>query len=126
MASIDWKRVWLAVAGLSGAVAVGFGAYAAHGLEGTPVVQEWLEKASRYQMYHALALLAVARLQRPHGRFAWLAGCLFTIGTLLFSGGLYVMALLAWPVTPVVPFGGVSFILGWLALTLSALRDPSI
>ncbi len=123
---IDWKRTWLMVAGVSGAIAVGFGAYAAHGLENAPAIRDWLEKGSRYQMYHALALLAVAHLQRPQAPFAWLAGCLFTAGTVLFSGGLYALALLSWPVTPIVPFGGVSFILGWLALSLSALRDPGV
>ena len=88
-----WKRGCLVVAGLSGAMAVGFGAYTAHGPAATSQAAPLLDLASRYQLTHALALLAVGQLYRPGRRFVLLAGWLFAIGILLFCGGLYVSAL---------------------------------
>ena len=73
-------------------------------------------------MYHALALLAVALLQRPGERLAPLAGLLFVLGTALFCGGLYAKALFGVPAGPLVPLGGTSFILGWLCLAASAVK----
>lgn len=70
-------------------------------------------------MYHALALLAVGWLaEREHPR-ASLAGKLFVIGIVLFSGSLYLLTLggLRW-MGAVTPLGGAAFILGWAALAL--------
>ncbi|MTJ81042.1 MAG: DUF423 domain-containing protein [Telmatospirillum sp.] len=116
------SRLWLAIGGLSGAMAVGFGAYAAHGLADNPQATLWVEKACRYQMYHALALVLVSILQRDGGRLTALAGGLFVAGTLFFCGALYALALTSLSVAWVAPYGGSSFILGWLALVLAALR----
>ncbi|MDR3441368.1 DUF423 domain-containing protein [Telmatospirillum sp.] len=104
-------------------MAVGFGAYAAHGFPDAPEAAQWVDKASRYQMYHALALLALAGLQRGDGRLACLAGILFVAGTLLFCGALYGLALTSLPVAWVAPFGGSAFILGWLALAAAAILE---
>jgi uncharacterized membrane protein YgdD (TMEM256/DUF423 family) len=113
-------RVWLFLAGLNGALAVSLGAYAAHGLDGLPKALEWVDKGSRYQMYHALALLAVAFLEEQGLRLASLAGAFFTVGCVLFCGALYALALLDLPVAWVAPIGGTAFILGWLTLGVSA------
>jgi uncharacterized membrane protein YgdD (TMEM256/DUF423 family) len=82
------------------------------------------ETAVRYQMYHALALLAVGWLAgRSEGRLATLAGILFVAGILIFSGSLYV--LVATDVRwwgAVTPIGGVAFIAGWIFLALAAAR----
>ncbi len=121
MKTDGFARVWLLLGGLSGALAVAFGAYAAHGFPDAPQAAQWVEKASRYQMYHALALLALAGLQKDGGRLAVLAGLLFTLGTVLFCGTLYALALAGLPIAWLAPFGGTSFILGWLLLGLSAL-----
>jgi uncharacterized membrane protein YgdD (TMEM256/DUF423 family) len=110
----------LVLAGLSGAMAVASGAYAAHGLANSPQALQWVDLASRYQMYHALALAAVALLQRPGARLAPIAGTLFALGTVLFCGGLYAHALFDMSPGPLVPFGGTAFILGWLVLATSA------
>lgn len=113
------KALWQLLGGVSGAMAVGFSAYAAHGLKDLAQAQEWVEKASRFQMYHALALFAVAAL--PAGRLSALAGIFFTLGIVLFCGALYGLALADLPLGRVAPWGGSSFILGWLALAASAL-----
>lgn len=114
-------RPWVVLAGLNGLMAVGFGAYAAHGLAADPVLQAWAERASHYQLIHALALLAADRLAADGRRLAHGAAALFTAGILLFSGSLYLRALTGspLPIPMVTPAGGMSFMAGWLLLTLA-------
>ncbi len=71
----------------------------------------------RYQMYHALALLLVGALERRLGVPAIAAGWLFLVGTLVFSGSLYVLALsgVTW-CGAVTPVGGVALLIGWAVL----------
>lgn len=121
-------RVWLAIAGIYGFLAVAAGAFGAHGLKGRFGAHEMelFGTAVRYQMWHALALLAVAWLASRGGDVApsavTLAGAGFAAGVLLFSGSLYAMAftgsrLLA----PVAPVGGALMLVGWAALVYAAL-----
>jgi len=107
------------VAGLAGATAVIAGALGAHA--GDPAMAETVATAVHYQMWHALALLAVAWLVTTcQVRLARLAGFLFAAGIVLFSGSLYLWAATGWQgVTVVTPVGGVAFVLGWLDLGLS-------
>lgn len=109
-------RVWLVLAGLNGAIAVAAGAVAAHVAQDAG--GDTVATASRYQMWHALALLAVAWLSTTaRYKLANLAGCLYVAGILLFCGSLYLSVGAGWPgVTIAAPFGGVAFILGWLVL----------
>ena len=106
-----------AVFALSGVV---LGAWGAHGLAafiGRTDVHAW-ETAVLYQFFHALALLMVGVLaQRRAGRALKIAIYLFIIGTLLFSGSLYLLMLgaPAW-LGPVTPIGGTALIAGWLSL----------
>lgn len=114
-------KTCLLVAALAGATAVLAGAIAAHGGGGQagPV-----QTAVRYHMYHALALLGVAALaaREPETSYALPIG-LFIAGIVLFSGGIYLRALLG-PAVPgaLVPVGGTAFIAGWLALAWCAWR----
>jgi uncharacterized membrane protein YgdD (TMEM256/DUF423 family) len=116
--------LWIALAGLSGAMAVAAGAAATH--LALPGGAGWAETASRYQLIHALALTGIGLMSRVGLGWRWpllLAGMAFVIGTILFCGGLYARAFAGWHlVGPVVPVGGSAFILGWLALALSAVR----
>jgi len=75
-------------------------------------------------LYHALALLAVAIIfeKLPNRWIKW-AGNSFIIGIILFSGSLYLLAILKVQesnaikfVGPVTPLGGIFFITGWLLL----------
>lgn len=107
---------------VSAALGVAAGAFGAHGLKGilTPELLAVYETAVRYQMYHALGLLATGWLDaRFHSRFVALAGWCFVAGTVLFSGSLYVLTLagMRW-LGAVTPFGGLAFIIGWLLLAL--------
>lgn len=106
----------VALAGISGAVAVAAGAFGAHGATGKAA--EWLQTGAIYQMIHAVAAMAAAGLPRGRGA-AWL----MLLGALLFAGTLYAMAFGAprW-LGAVTPLGGVAMIGGWLVLALVALR----
>lgn len=114
-------RGWVGAAAVLGLVAVAAGAFAAHGLErsGDARAAAWVETASRYQMWHALAMLAYAAL----GPAATLPLWLWAVGAVLFPSTLYALALGApTPVAMLAPLGGTAMILGWAALAWVALR----
>lgn len=124
------ERVFIAIAGVLGALAVGLGAYGAHGLErlleGTPEAAkrlEWWRTAVLYHLTHSLALGLVALLARAQGPGATVAGILFVGGIAIFSGTLYAMALGAprW-LGAITPLGGLSLIAAWIAVLVAALR----
>ncbi|MCW2246615.1 uncharacterized membrane protein YgdD (TMEM256/DUF423 family) [Azospirillum fermentarium] len=121
-------RLWVMLAGLGGAVAVGAGAYANHALAGAEHEQAraWMTLASQYQLWHALALVAAAVLAERAAGVARLvvrlSGWLFLAGSLLFCGTLYALALgIALPMGNTAPAGGSSMIAGWALLALGAL-----
>lgn len=119
--------LWLVLAALSGGMAVATGAYASHGLSDARSV-ELFRIAGQFQMWHALALGGVAALARARaaGRAGWLlgvAGWCFLIGTLLFCGALYLLAVQGpSPMGAVAPVGGIAFMVGWLALAGVGVR----
>ncbi len=116
-------RPWVVIAAVNGLMGVGFAAYAAHGLAGDPVAQALAERASQYQLLHALALLAADRLAAEGRRWAQGAAALFTAGLVLFSGSLYLKALAGSLALPLVtPAGGIALMLGWLVLAFAAAR----
>ena len=111
---------------ISGGLAVALGAFGAHALKArlTPDLLTTFESGVRYQMYHALAMLAVAlaTTRLPAANLLNLAGWLFVAGTLLFSGSLYLLCITRkrW-LGAVTPFGGLAFIAGWVCLAIAAL-----
>lgn len=121
-------RPWLATGAAHGFVAVAMGAFAAHGLEGrlSPEALAWIDTGARYQLLHGLALVALAGLaglKRGLGQWLSFAGWAFALGALVFSGCLYLMALLDLRfLGAVVPLGGLGMLAGWLTLFLAALR----
>lgn len=115
-------RFWVLIAALNGLMAVALGAYAAHGLAADAYAQSLAERASQYQLVHALALLAADRLAADRRRLAHGAAAAFTLGIALFSGSLYLKALTGELAAPLVtPTGGMVIMLAWLALAGSAL-----
>jgi uncharacterized membrane protein YgdD (TMEM256/DUF423 family) len=116
MRQIVTARAGLLVA-LAGASAVLLGAFGAHALRGVldPQARELWQTAVNYHVWHALALALAVGLGRGRSGRVSMAG--FAIGIVLFSGSLYAMALGAphW-VGIITPFGGVAFIVGWIAL----------
>jgi uncharacterized membrane protein YgdD (TMEM256/DUF423 family) len=112
----------LSLGALFGALTVLLGAFGAHALAerlGERELELW-RTAVLYQGLHALALCALGLL-RSEGRAARLSAAGFAVGTLLFSGSLYALALGApRALGAVTPLGGLSFLAGWLALALAA------
>ena len=116
---------WIRIGAVLGGLAVAAGAFGAHGLKEKIDSRslEVFETAARYQMYHALAILAVgllATLGRPVASLN-LAGWSFLVGTLIFSGTLYGLSTsgLKW-LGAITPIGGVALIVGWFALAIGA------
>ncbi len=119
-------RLFFSLGALSALFSVAAGAFGAHGLRARldPGALAVFETAARYQMYHALGLLAAAWAgSRWPGPWAGRAGWLFLAGTLLFSGSLYGLALsgIRW-LGAITPFGGVAFMGGWGCLVAAAAK----
>ncbi|WP_188055762.1 DUF423 domain-containing protein [Sphingosinithalassobacter sp. CS137] len=104
----------LLLTALSGALAVGAGAFGAHGVQGQAA--EWLRTGGQYQLIHSVA--ALVALQMGARAPAWL----FVAGGFVFAGTLYLMALgLPRWLGAITPIGGTALIVGWLWLAWSAL-----
>lgn len=120
---------WLLIAAINGALAVGFGAFGAHGLQGRIDARglEVFETGARYHMYHALAIgLSAFAMRGAAATPARAAAGLFLAGIVLFSGSLYLLALTGTRAFAfVTPFGGLAFLAGWIALAFAATRISS-
>ncbi len=119
-------RLFFTLGAASALVAVAAGAFGAHALRArlSPDLLAVFETAARYQMYHALALLGVSwAVTRWPGPWPVRAGSLFVVGTVVFSGSLYALALtdVRW-LGAITPLGGVAFLGGWGCLLLASRR----
>ena len=121
------ERVFFSLGALLAGLAIMAGAYGAHGGE-TALAQDqarWIAKAARYQMYHGLALLAVAWACThwpEQVRLFQVSGGLFLIGIVCFSGSLYLMAFTGINLGYITPLGGLAFIMGWFLLAIGSWR----
>lgn len=117
-------RTWLAIGSILMFLAVAFGAFGRHALKPrlSPEMLETFEVATRYLVYHALALIAVSLLAPRTGVVVQVAGGLFAVGIVIFSGSLYALALTGtrW-LGAVTPIGGLLLLAGWLALVWAAV-----
>lgn len=119
-------RAFALAGAVSAFIAVAAGAFGAHALRArlAPDLLTVFETGARYQMYHALALLATAwASDHWPGTPLRAAGVLFIGGTLLFSGSLYVLALTGarW-LGAITPLGGLLFLAGWAALAIGIAK----
>jgi uncharacterized membrane protein YgdD (TMEM256/DUF423 family) len=123
-------KIFLALGSIFGALSVAFGAFASHALQNklTPKALAIWETGTRYQMYHALALILVAllwqRLETNTSSIALalnVAGLAFITGITLFSGSLYLLSFsnIKW-LGLITPLGGVAFLIGWSCLVVTA------
>ena len=116
-------RLFFALGAGSAFLAVAAGAFGAHALRVRlpPDLLGIFETAARYQMYHALGLIAVAwAAARWPGALPQWAGWLFVVGTVLFSGSLYALALTGvGALGAVTPVGGLLLMAGWVTLALN-------
>ena len=126
------SATWLVLAAIGGFIAVAAGAGGAHslgtGIDGHRIAL--FETGVRYQMYHALALVAVAwladRAPPRAARPVALAGWGFVAGSVAFCFSLYFQGVTgSRALTPLTPVGGSLFLIGWLCLAAAALRMRS-
>jgi uncharacterized membrane protein YgdD (TMEM256/DUF423 family) len=143
---LTMSRFWLSLGAILAGLSVCLGAFAAHGLDdffknkyptaeqkevaGQPLRASYkylqdFKTGAEYQMYHALALIAVGILSQSRKSRAFnVAGCCFLIGIVLFSGMLYALTLTGQKILgAIVPLGGVGFILGWISLAIGVLAS---
>lgn len=119
--------LWTVLGAIFAFFSVAAGAFGAHALK-TRLPGDDLaifEVAARYQMYHALALLAVGEWIAPRSPVLGRAvGLLFTAGVVLFSGSLYILTLTGarW-LGAITPLGGACFLSGWLIVAVGAVRS---
>ncbi len=121
------QRIFFSLGAGFALLAVAIGAFAAHALK-TRLSGEMLsifEIGARYQMYHALGLIAVAwAISQWNSQLVIAAGWLFVAGIAVFSGSLYVLSLTGIrQLGAITPIGGLAFIVGWFLLVLAALRS---
>lgn len=119
------KLIFIAGA-ISAFIGVAAGAFGAHALKSriAPDLLAVFEVGVRYQMYHAFALIVTAWvLGRWPGSAASAAGMLFIVGTLLFSGSLYLLSLtgIRW-LGAITPLGGLAWLAAWLCLVWAAAK----
>ena len=119
-------RWWLLIASIAGFLGVAGGAFGAHALK-TRISEQMLtnfETGTRYLLVHAVALLVVGVLagRENVGDLSSVGWC-FTVGMLIFTGTLWIMALTGhrW-LGAVTPIGGTALIIGWLALAMAAAK----
>ncbi len=115
-------RLLPALAALNGALAIGFGAFAAHGI-GDPQAKAWLNTALSIQLPHAAAVFALLGWRNtPRIRAG---GWALALGAATFALSLDLLALGApRALAALAPLGGVMLIGGWLWIMIVALRDP--
>ena len=120
-------RLLISIAATYGLVAVLLGAFAAHGLKevlSASSLASW-QTGVTYQMTHALVLLVIGLWLRQGGsNLVKVAGVLFAIGVLVFSGSIYALVLLqvSW-LGPVTPLGGLCLIAGWVCMLVAAAQS---
>ena len=128
----------LLVAAISGFIGVSIGAFGAHGLpdqlkkagfDDSKIAKkhEQCEIGVRYQLVHAVAILAIGLSAVSQDRRLLRAACgMFLAGTVLFSGGLYSLAfadlLGHWSI---VPAGGLMFLIGWGFLAAASMSKAT-
>ncbi|WP_323141840.1 DUF423 domain-containing protein [Massilia phyllosphaerae] len=122
---MDLDRILIATGAISAFLGVGLGAFGAHGLRKrlSPDMLAVFDIGVRYQLVHALALLAAgAAASRLSAGALTAAGVLFVVGTVVFSGSLYVLALSGrkW-LGAITPLGGLALLAGWASLAWAAL-----
>lgn len=114
-------RRFLLLGSIGSFLAVGLGAFGAHGLKGTisPEMLATFQTGVQYHFYHSLGLFAVAFAAVHLGDCALIrwSGWLMALGIVLFSGSIYVLSITgARSLGIITPFGGTAFLVGWILL----------
>jgi uncharacterized membrane protein YgdD (TMEM256/DUF423 family) len=122
-------KKYLILAGFILMIAVIMGAFGAHGLENkiSEKAMQTYQTGVRYHFYHGLAIMLVAIIGKLLNLNLKLSKNFFITGIILFSGNCYLYAMTGIKTfAMIVPIGGVAFIIGWLAFSITLLRTNSI
>ena len=118
------RSPWIAIGAINAVIAIAAGAFGAHALKATLDARRLgiFETASRYQMYHALALVLIGIIVAQGNPGVRCAAWAIQGGVIVFSGSLYLLALtdVSW-LGAITPFGGVAMMVGWVLLAWKAL-----
>jgi uncharacterized membrane protein YgdD (TMEM256/DUF423 family) len=120
-------RVFLFLGSCAALTGVAFGAWGSHGLQGkiSPPVMAIYATGVQYHLIHALGLIALGSVIHwiSNSMLLKIAGGLFFLGILLFSGSLYAFAITNLQLMKhLTPFGGMAFMLGWLFFAVGVLK----
>jgi len=123
------QKIFFILAAVLGGFAVALGAYGAHG--GADLIAQnnafiTFDKAVRYQMHHSLVLFAVVwalNQWKQQTKLLNIAGFLFLIGILLFSGSLYIITFFGIKMGYITPIGGIAFVAGWFTLAFAGYKE---
>lgn len=119
-------KIWMVLGAINALISVAAGAFGAHGLRAklSPELLAVFETGARYQMYHALGLIAVGLLARSQPTpLLSAAGWLMFAGIIVFSGSLYTLTLSGIRgFGAITPIGGVAFLVAWALFAAAALR----
>lgn len=121
-------KLFLIIGSTLGGLSVAIGAFGAHALKNILEANDQMqtfETGVKYQFYHALALILLGILMQKfdHKLFIW-SGYGFIIGTILFSGSLYILSLSGigkWGA--ITPLGGVAYLVGWITLVIGISKS---
>ena len=123
------KNKYLTIATLSGFFCVALGAFAAHGLSHILEAKalSLIDTGLEYQMFHTIAVLAVALSALRDNKFARLSRCIGLMGIILSSGRLYALSfgannVIVW----ITPIGGTLFLIGWISLAYGSFKSKSL
>lgn len=120
-------KLFIIIGAIFAFLAVAFGAFGAHALEGKVVgkyMDNW-QTAVQYQMFHAIGIFIVALLlsKMPDSSLLTWSGWLMAFGILFFSGSLYILALTKISILgAITPIGGVAFLIGWVLILVFVVK----
>jgi len=122
------QKLFLIIGSIAMALAVGLGAFGAHGLKEilTDEMLDIFETGVKYHFYHAIGLLVIALVAQliPNSSLLQWSGWLMLAGIIIFSGSLYVLSIsgIRW-MGAITPIGGLCFILAWILLALASWQN---
>jgi uncharacterized membrane protein YgdD (TMEM256/DUF423 family) len=124
-------RLYLIAGAFNAMLAVGLGAFGAHGLKGrlSAELLAVYQTGVQYHIYHSLGLVLIGILALHLPASIWLkwSGALMLFGILCFSGSLYLLAVtgVRW-LGAITPLGGLAFLIAWLLLAVAVFRSNGI
>ncbi len=117
------EKIWIIAAGIIGFTGVAIGAFGAHGLQGK-IPKELLEVFKTGVQYHLIQAVMIGAIAVTGENKFFISALFFMIGIFLFSFSLYIYSTTAQSFFAMItPFGGVSFLIGWIMLLVKGMKD---